>query len=52
MYHLAEFRQKAVEVQYAARSGGGGGKDKGKGGEEAERKKADNAMKASGNRGV
>ena len=44
--------QKAVEVQYAARSGGGGGKDKGKGGEEAERKKADNAMKASGNRGV
>jgi len=48
MFHLAEFRQKAVEVQYAARSGGG---DK-KGDENKERKKADTEMKASGNRGV
>ena len=48
MFHLAEFRQKAVEIQYAARSGGA---DK-KGDENKERKKADSGMKAEGKRGV
>ena len=46
MYHLAEFRQKAVEVQYAARSGGGTS-GRGKRGRDSSSSRADETTRSS-----